>query len=111
VLARTLALGEVSLSGELRRVPRLGARLREAAQMGFARAGFPRAQQADAEGGGLELVPLATLREACEQLLGEKTEAPRLEAAAPRAEARPVEKLAEAARRSRPEAETMKDPA
>src|SRR5438093_4548928 len=37
-------------SGELRRVPRLDARLREAAQMGFARAGFPRAQIADAEG-------------------------------------------------------------
>jgi DNA repair protein RadA/Sms len=111
VLARTLALGEVSLSGELRRVPRLGARLREAAQMGFARAGFPRAQQADAEGSGLEPVPLATLREACEQLLGEKTEAPRLEAAAARAEARPVEKLAEAARRARPEAASVKEPA
>jgi DNA repair protein RadA/Sms len=94
VLAGTLALGEVSLSGELRRVPRLDARLREAAQMGFARAGFPAAQKADAEGAGLELVPLATLREACERLLGEKVEVPRAEAAAPRADARPVEKLA-----------------
>ncbi len=78
VLSRTLALGEVSLSGELRRVPRLDARLREAAQMGFARAGFPRAQAADAEGCGIEPVPLATLREACEQLLGEKVETPQL---------------------------------
>ena len=84
VLARTLALGEVSLSGELRRVPRLDARLREAAQMGFARAGFPRAQKADADGSGLELVPLSTLKEACELLLGEKLDTPRLEAAAPR---------------------------
>jgi DNA repair protein RadA/Sms len=98
VLARTLALGEVSLSGELRRVPRLDARLREAAQMGFARAGFPRAQLADAEGTGLQLSPLSTLREACEQLLGEKMETPRAEAAAPRAEARPVERLAAASR-------------
>jgi len=102
VLARTLALGEVSLSGELRRVPRLDARLREAAQMGFVRAGFPRAQQADAEGAGLELVPLATLREACEQLLGEKVEAPRLEAAAPRPETRPAERLAGPTRPARP---------
>jgi DNA repair protein RadA/Sms len=94
VLAGTLALGEVSLSGELRRVPRLDARLREAAQMGFVRAGFPRAQASDAEGAGLELVPLATLREACEQLLGEKAETPRPEGAAPRTEPRPVEQLA-----------------
>jgi DNA repair protein RadA/Sms len=96
VLPRTLALGEVSLSGELRRVPRLDARLREAAQLGFARAGFPRVQAADAEGAGLEAVPLMTLREACEQLLGEKVESPRTEAAAPRAEQRPAEKLAPA---------------
>src|SRR6185369_13855847 len=102
VLPRTLALGEVSLSGELRRVPRLDARLREAAQMGFARAGFPRVQLADAEGTGLALSPLTTLREACEQLLGEKAETPRAEAAAPRAEARPAEALATAGRPPRP---------
>ncbi len=94
VLARTLALGEVSLSGELRRVPRLDARLREAAQMGFVRGGFPRAQQADAEGAGLELVPLATLREACEQLLGEKLESVQPERRAPRPELRPGERFA-----------------
>lgn len=94
MLAGTLALGEVSLSGELRRVPRLEARLREAAQMGFARAGFPLAQKADAEGAGLELVPLSTLREACERLLGEKLEVPRPEGAAPRAEQRPGEQAA-----------------
>jgi DNA repair protein RadA/Sms len=105
VLSRTLALGEVSLSGELRRVPRLEARLREAAQMGFVRAGFPRAQLADAEGVSLEKTPLTTLREACELLLGEKVETPRLEAAAPRAEARPVERLAAASRSPRHERE------
>jgi DNA repair protein RadA/Sms len=94
VLSRTLALGEVSLSGELKRVPRLDARLREAAQMGFMRAGFPRAQASDADGVQLEALPLTTLREACEQLLGEKIEIPRPEAAAPRREPRPVERLA-----------------
>jgi DNA repair protein RadA/Sms len=97
VLPRTLALGEVSLSGELRRVARLDARLREAAQMGFVRAGFPRAQAADAEGAALERVPLATLREACEQLLGEKVAPLRPEPAAPEARVpRPAEREARA---------------
>jgi DNA repair protein RadA/Sms len=91
VLPGTLALGEVSLSGEIRRVARLDARLREAAQLGFARAGFPRVQAADAEGAGLEAVPLATLREACELLLGDKVESPRTEPAARRGDARPAE--------------------
>jgi DNA repair protein RadA/Sms len=94
VLPRTLALGEVSLSGELRRVPRLDARLREAAQMGFVRAGFPRAQLDDAEGSGLELSPFTTLKEGCEQLLGAKVEMPRPEPAAPRQDVRPSERFA-----------------
>ncbi len=72
LLERTLALGEVSLSGELRRVSRLDARLRAAAQLGFLRAGFPRSQAADAEGCGLEGVPLATVRAAFDALLGER---------------------------------------
>jgi DNA repair protein RadA/Sms len=100
VLPGTIALGEVSLSGELRRVPRLDARLREAAQMGFVRAGFPRMQGADAEGCGLELVPLATLREACEQLLGEKVTPPKLEAAVPSGIARPSETMVAARAKS-----------
>jgi DNA repair protein RadA/Sms len=77
LLERTIALGEVSLSGELRRVARLDARLREAAQLGFVRAGFPKAQAADAEGCGLEAVPLGTVREAFDALLGERVSAPR----------------------------------
>jgi DNA repair protein RadA/Sms len=72
VLERTLAVGEVSLSGELRRVSRLESRAREAAQIGFRRAGVPRVQAAEAKDCGLELVPLATVREAIESLLGEK---------------------------------------
>ena len=77
LVIRAMAVGEVSLSGELRRVPRLDARLREAAQLGFKRAGFPRAQAADAEGCGLQPVPLTSVREAFDALLGEKVAAPR----------------------------------
>jgi DNA repair protein RadA/Sms len=81
VLPGTIACGEVSLSGEVRRVPRLDARLREAAQVGFQRAGVPAAQAAEGRGVALEIVPLATLREALEKLLGEKVETPRPERA------------------------------
>lgn len=72
LLERTLAVGEVALSGELRRVSRLDARLKEAAQLGFVRAGIPSSQAADAVGCGIEAVPLATLREAFDALLGER---------------------------------------
>ena len=85
LLERTLVLGEVSLSGELRRVARLDARLREAAHLGFRRAGFPRVQAADAEGVALEPVPLGTVREAFEQLLGERVATPRPDEPAARA--------------------------
>ena len=77
LLERTIALGEVSLSGELRRVSRLDARVREAAQLGFLRAGFPRMQAADVEGCGLEAVPLTSVREAFDALLGERVAPPR----------------------------------
>jgi len=72
VLPGTLLVGEVSLSGELRRVPRVEARVREAAQLGFRRAGVPEVQKAEAEVAGVEVVPLATLREGVERLLGER---------------------------------------
>jgi DNA repair protein RadA/Sms len=77
VLPGTLALGEVSLSGELRRVARVEARVREAAQLGFRRAGVPAMQAEDARlpgaaGVAFEITPLATLREGIEKLLGEK---------------------------------------
>jgi DNA repair protein RadA/Sms len=72
VLPHTLAVGEVSLSGELRRVSRVDARVREAAAVGFRKAGVPAAQAAEAQGAGLEVIPLATLREAIEALLGER---------------------------------------
>ena len=79
VLQGAIACGEVSLSGEVRRVPRLDARLREAAQVGFARAGVPASQTSEARGAALEVVPVATVREALDRLLGEKLERPRSE--------------------------------
>ena len=93
LLDRTLVLGEVSLSGELRRVARLDARLREAAQLGFKRAGFPKSQAADAEGCRIKAVPLGSVREAFDALLGERVATPRPES----------EGGAEAPRRKEPE--------
>lgn len=72
VLERTLAVGEVSLAGELRRVSRVDARVREAAQLGFARVAVPKSQAGEAEGLGVEVAALATLRDAIERLLGDK---------------------------------------
>ncbi len=72
LLTRTLAVGEVSLSGDLRRVPRLSERLREAAHLGFLRAGVPQVQADEGAGSGVEVMPLATLRAAYETLLGER---------------------------------------
>ena len=72
VLEGTLLVGEVSLSGELRRVSRLESRVREAAQIGFMRAGVPATQADEARGLGLDIVPVATLREAIDVLLGER---------------------------------------
>ena len=74
VLDGTLAVGEVSLSGELRRVSRVDARVREAAALGFKRAAVPAVQAADARVEGIEVVPVATLREAIGALLGAKVE-------------------------------------
>jgi DNA repair protein RadA/Sms len=62
----TVAVGEVGLLGELRSVPGLERRLREAARLGYVRAVVPKPSR----GGrlpdvpGLEIVPVATLREA-----------------------------------------------
>jgi DNA repair protein RadA/Sms len=83
IAADTLAIGEVSLLGEVRPVPGLGRRLREAARLGFRRALVPADSDARQrpvtrsgsgpvpEGipSGMELVPVATLRDAIEQAL------------------------------------------
>ena len=69
VIERTVAIGEVSLSGELRRASRIDARVREAARLGFVRAAVPAVQAAEAKMPGIEIVPLATLRDAIHALL------------------------------------------
>jgi len=76
VLERTLLVGEVSLAGELRRVPRLDARVREAAQLGFVRAAVPAVQAAEVRGSALEIVPLTHVRECIDLVLGAKARAP-----------------------------------
>lgn len=58
---RTVAFGEVSLSGDVRRVSRCDARLREAKKLGFATAYAP-AQDADAsDGSGMNVAAIAAL--------------------------------------------------
>jgi DNA repair protein RadA/Sms len=61
------AIGEVSLAGDVRRVPALGRRLGEAARLGFTTALVPRAHAGERVScDGLETVPVATLGEAME---------------------------------------------
>src|SRR5438876_402398 len=61
---RTVFAGELGLGGELRRVQRLAARLREAERLGFKRAIVPAASLSDLNGTGLSVVGVASLREA-----------------------------------------------
>ena len=61
-----MAVGELGLLGELRSVPGLERRLREAVRLGFRRAIVPRLGRRD-EGPsieGIEVVPVGTLRDA-----------------------------------------------
>jgi DNA repair protein RadA/Sms len=62
-----VAVGEVGLSAELRSVPQLEARLREAAKLGFARALVPRGASLPRVP-ALSLTPVATLRDAARAL-------------------------------------------
>ena len=59
------AIGEVSLSGDVRRVPALGRRLAEAARLGFTTALVPGAHRGETHDcAGLVTLPVATLTEA-----------------------------------------------
>ena len=73
VRSGTIAVGEVGLLGELRAVPGLARRLREAARLGFARAIVPRPTGAKGPGDGLpgelKVTMVATLGEALEAAL------------------------------------------
>ncbi len=66
VTPQTVAVGEVGLLGELRGVPGLDRRLREAARLGYVRAIVPLPSRGGRlpEVAGLEIVAVATLREA-----------------------------------------------
>jgi DNA repair protein RadA/Sms len=73
LLPGTVCCGEVGLTGELRPVAGLERRLREAARLGFVRAIVPRAAGRNASPGeahpGIEIVRVATLREALDAAL------------------------------------------
>jgi len=61
---RAVFVGELGLGGEVRRVQRLAARLREAERLGFERAIVPQASVRDVNGTALEVIGVADLREA-----------------------------------------------
>jgi DNA repair protein RadA/Sms len=63
-----LALGELGLNGELRPVPQIEARLREAHRLGFKVAVIPETQKAPPRVPGLELRTAKRLRDALEGL-------------------------------------------
>lgn len=68
----TVAIGEVGLAGEIREVPHIEKRLREAARLGFTRALVPRhAMQRIGGSGEMELVGVRNVREALEAALEE----------------------------------------
>jgi DNA repair protein RadA/Sms len=69
--ATVCAIGEVSLSGDVRRVPVIGRRLAEAARLGFKTALVPAAHvgEAVAPGANIRVVPVATLGEALTAVL------------------------------------------
>ena len=71
VAADVALIGEVGLSGELRAVGQLGARLREAAKLGFGRCIVPRTvrQPADGYPAGIQVIGARSLSEAIEHAL------------------------------------------
>jgi DNA repair protein RadA/Sms len=73
VKADTVLIGEVGLSGELRMVGQMPARLREAAKLGFKTAIVPKSiRKAEPWPKGIEVVEVRSLREAIERALVNK---------------------------------------
>ncbi|WP_301859094.1 DNA repair protein RadA [uncultured Megasphaera sp.] len=63
----TVVMGEVGLTGDIRRVPHVRRRIKEAAKMGFKTFIFPKGNQDDVPGDdfpGCRLIPVATVQEA-----------------------------------------------
>jgi DNA repair protein RadA/Sms len=75
IAAGTVLAGEVGLTGELRQVSGLERRLREAARLGFHRAIVPR-QTSLLTVPGIEIVAVATLREALAVAVAAKADQP-----------------------------------
>lgn len=74
----TCAIGEISLTGQIRPVPQLAHRLGEAARLGFTRAIVP-TMRSDARRrsfGGLELIEVSTLRDALDSFTVPTASAP-----------------------------------
>jgi DNA repair protein RadA/Sms len=72
--AEAVLIGEVGLSGELRMVGQMPARLKEAANLGFKTAIVPqRMRKSEPWSGDIKIVEVRSLRQALEQALTEKT--------------------------------------
>ncbi len=67
--ASTAVFGEVGLSGEIRGISQAALRVREAAQMGFARVVMPAANVDGLEVAGCELVGVRSVGDALDQLM------------------------------------------
>ena len=70
VRADTVLIGEIGLSGELRQVSQMSARLKEASKLGFKRAIVPKRVRKGGEP-WLKDIEARTLRQVMEQALGE----------------------------------------
>ncbi|MEE9217449.1 MAG: DNA repair protein RadA [Acidobacteriota bacterium] len=64
----TVFLGEIGLAGEVRSVPRLDERLREAARSGFSRAVLPERDAQRGHEAGLQVLPVRSVAQALEAL-------------------------------------------
>ena len=64
--SKTIAIGEIGLSGEVRAVSRISSRISEAARLGFTKCILPKScvKQLNGENNGIELIPVRTLNEA-----------------------------------------------
>jgi len=68
---RWVAVGEIGLGGEVRRVSRLGLRLKEAARLGFTTALVPERDKSAADGAsGMRILPIGRVDEALKAALG-----------------------------------------
>ena len=67
-----VAIGEVGLAGEIRRVPYLEERVTEARRLGFKRAILPASSEIDVD--GIEVIPVSNIRDATSVLDDSRTE-------------------------------------